>query len=80
MKSGPTIGNLTTITLDARDRARLAEFCVRCATFFELVEGTPGGPETAAEILGPLPAPVAQGTKHVFGFERGGDLIERKKS
>lgn len=61
--------------LHAGDEPRVAEFCRRCTDFFELVEGQPGGPATAAEILGPLPERVTSGTKRVFGIERAGDLI-----
>jgi ribosomal protein S18 acetylase RimI-like enzyme len=63
------------VELGAGDADRLATFCRRATDFFELVEGQPGGPETAAEILGPLPERVATGTKHVYGVEESGDLI-----
>jgi ribosomal protein S18 acetylase RimI-like enzyme len=61
--------------LTAADRFRLERLCRECTDFFELVEGQPGGTETAAEILGPLPPNVTSGTKRVLGIERGGDLI-----
>jgi ribosomal protein S18 acetylase RimI-like enzyme len=61
--------------LQAGDHERLATFCQRCTDFFQLVEGRPGGAEPASTILGPLPAHVASGKKHVFGFDRAGDMV-----
>ena len=61
--------------LTAADRGRLEFLCRACTDFFQLVEGQPGGVETAAEILGPLPAKVTSGEKRIFGLERGGELI-----
>jgi ribosomal protein S18 acetylase RimI-like enzyme len=75
MDAVPIVAGVTMVALLARDQPRLAELCRRCTDFFELVEGQPGGPETAAELLGPLPARVASGRRRVFGIERGGDLI-----
>jgi len=63
------------VELQERDQSRLATFCRRCSDFFEMVGGQPGGPTTAAEILGPLPENVTSGTKRVFGIERSGELI-----
>jgi ribosomal protein S18 acetylase RimI-like enzyme len=63
------------VDLRAADRPRLAELCRECTDFFELVEGQAGGTTTADEILGPLPAHVASGTKRVFGLERGQRLV-----
>jgi ribosomal protein S18 acetylase RimI-like enzyme len=61
--------------LTAADRGRLEILCRECTDFFELVEGQPGGTETAAEILGPLPSNVTSGAKSIFGLERGNELI-----
>jgi ribosomal protein S18 acetylase RimI-like enzyme len=61
--------------LTAADRGRLEILCRECTDFFELVEGQPGGSETAAEILGPLPSNVTFGAKSIFGLERGNELI-----
>jgi ribosomal protein S18 acetylase RimI-like enzyme len=61
--------------LTAADRGRLESLCRECNDFFELVEGQPGGSETAAKILGPLPSNVAFGAKSIFGLERGNELI-----
>lgn len=69
------VAGVSMLALHEGDEPRVAEFCRRCTDFFELVEGQPGGPATAAEILGPLPERVASGTKRVFGIERAGDLI-----
>lgn len=63
------------VPLTAADLARLSRLCVACTDFFELVEGTPGGEATAAEILGPLPTEYARGTKHVFGLARADELV-----
>jgi ribosomal protein S18 acetylase RimI-like enzyme len=71
----PIVAGVSLVGLLGRDQSRLAELCRRCTDFFELVEGQPGGAETAAELLGPLPERVAAGTRRVFGIERGGDLI-----
>ena len=75
MNASPVVAGASVVALHERDELRLSEFCRRCTEFFELVEGQPGGPETAAEILGPLPERVASGTKLVFGIERAGDLV-----
>lgn len=61
--------------LDFGDADELAVFCQRCTEYFQLVEGRPGGPATAAKILGPLPKQVTSGTKHVLGFSRQGELF-----
>jgi len=63
------------VELKQHDQSRLATFCRRSSDFFEMVGGQPGGPTTAAEILGPLPENVTSGTKRVFGIERSGELI-----
>jgi ribosomal protein S18 acetylase RimI-like enzyme len=73
------MGDMNTVIernpLTAADRGRLELLCKTCTDFFELVEGQPGGMETAAEILGPLPAKVTSGEKSIFGLEREGELI-----
>ena len=61
--------------LGPADLGRLAELCVRCSDFFELIGGEPATEATAAEILGPLAEKVARGTKHVWGLEEGGRLM-----
>jgi ribosomal protein S18 acetylase RimI-like enzyme len=61
--------------LTAADLGRLEILCRECTEFFELVQGQPGGTDTAAEILGPLPSNVTSGAKRVFGLERGNELI-----
>jgi ribosomal protein S18 acetylase RimI-like enzyme len=61
--------------LTAADLPRLLQLCQSCAAFYELVEGQPPSDETAAEILGPLEARYARGTKHVWGVEKEGALI-----
>jgi ribosomal protein S18 acetylase RimI-like enzyme len=75
MTDAPVVPGLTTAALDAASADRLADFCRRATDFFELVGGVPGGPETAADILGPLPAHITPGTIRRFGLERDGDLI-----
>jgi aminoglycoside 3-N-acetyltransferase I len=75
MKAIPIVAGVSMVPLGERDQLRLAELCRRCSDFFELVEGQPGGPATAAEILGPLPDHVTSGTMQVFGIERRDDLI-----
>jgi hypothetical protein len=50
--------------LTAADRGRLKMLCRECTEFFELVEGQPGGSETADEIFGPLPSSVTSGAKN----------------
>ena len=71
----PIVDGVSMVPLGERDQPRLAELCHRCTEVFELLEGQPGGPATAAEILGPLPEHVTSGTKQVFGIERRDDLI-----
>jgi len=61
--------------LGPADLGRLAELCVRCSDFFELIGGEPATEATAAEILGPLAEKVARGTKHVCGQQEGGRLM-----
>lgn len=63
------------VELGVADEMRLGELCLLCSDFFERIEGQPGGPATAAEILGPLPGHVASGTKRVFGVEHAGELV-----
>lgn len=75
MNSVPVLSQDRVVELRAADRPRLAELCRDCTDFFELVEGQSGGATTADEILGPLPAHVATGTKRVFGVERGRRLV-----
>ena len=66
---------IETKPLTPADRGRLEALCHACTEFFELAMGQPGGIETAAEILGPLPAKVTSGCKSIFGLERAGELI-----
>ena len=75
MGSAPVVAGMSLVALGPADAERLADFCRRATDFFELVEGKPGGPETAADILGPLPPHVTSGTHYTFGVERGGELI-----
>jgi ribosomal protein S18 acetylase RimI-like enzyme len=75
MTSLPAIAGVRSVRLTAADRPRLLQLCQRCAAFYELVEGQPPSDETAAEILGPLDAKYARGTKHVWGVEKAGALI-----
>jgi ribosomal protein S18 acetylase RimI-like enzyme len=63
------------LSLTSADRPRLLQLCRSCAAFYELIEGQPPNDETAAEILGPLDARYARGTKHVWGVEKEGALI-----
>ena len=75
MNAIPSVAGVSMVKLQERDQSRLATFCRGCSDFFEMVGGQPGGPTTAAEILGPLPENVTSGTKRVFGIERSGELI-----
>ena len=75
MSDVPTVHGASLVALHQGDQSRLAELCRRCTDFFELVFGQPGGPETAAEILGPLPERARSGAKRVFGIARAGDLV-----
>ena len=75
MSDAPVVPGLATVALDAGSAERLADFCRLATDFFELVGGMPGGPETAADILEPLPAHITPGTVRRFGLERDGDLI-----
>lgn len=61
--------------LTVADSQRLEELCVACTEFFQLIEGQPGGRETAAEILGPLSPSIKVGKKSIFGLEKGNELI-----
>ncbi len=61
--------------LTLADRQRLESLCMECTDFFQLIEGQPGGSETAAELLGPPPPNVRVGTKGIFGLEIGNELI-----
>ncbi len=61
--------------MTAADAPRLAQLCRDCTAFIELIEGEPGGPETAASLLGPLPTTFARGTRTVYGLERGQALL-----
>lgn len=67
MTDVPELGQARMRRLDNRSSEELARLCAECTDFFELIHGRPGGPTTAAEILGPLPSHVARGEKHVFG-------------
>jgi ribosomal protein S18 acetylase RimI-like enzyme len=75
MTTAPSHTEESTCHLDPCDAEQLAIFCQRCTEYFQLVEGRPGGPATAAEILGPLPEKVTSGTKHVLGFKRRGEIF-----
>lgn len=61
--------------LTLADRQRLENLCIACTDFFQRIEGQPGGSETAAELLGPLPPNVSSGEKRIVGLEIGSDLI-----
>ncbi len=61
------------LTLD--DRQRLENLCIECTDFFQLIEGQPGGSETAVELLGPPPPNARGGIKSIFGLEIGNNLI-----
>ena len=62
------------VRLTETDHQRVSDLCRGCSAFFELVEGQPATAATAAEILGPLESRYADGTKHVWGFEKEGRL------
>lgn len=57
------------------DRDRLIELCRACTDFFELIEGRPGGAESADELLGPLPPHVTSGAKRGFLLVHGDALV-----
>jgi len=57
------------VPLGDPDLPRVTELCLACTAFYELIEGEPATEATAAEILGPLEARYAHGTKHVWGVE-----------
>ncbi len=63
------------VRLTNADLPRLLHLCRSCADFYELVEGQSPNDDTAAEIVGPLDAKYALGTKHVWGVEKEGALI-----
>jgi ribosomal protein S18 acetylase RimI-like enzyme len=63
------------IRLTEADLPRLLQLCRSCADFYQLVEGQAPSGATAAEILGPLEAKYARGTKHVRGVEKEGALV-----
>lgn len=70
-----SIGDVEVVRLGAVDLSRVAHLCAACTEFFELVEGSPGGESTAAEILAPLPPEYAAGTRHLFGLAKGDELV-----
>jgi len=57
------------VPLGAPDLPRVKDLCLACTAFYELIEGQPATEATGAEILGPLEARYAHGTKHVWGVE-----------
>ncbi len=61
--------------LTQADHQRLETLCIACTDFFRCIEGQPGGPETAAELLGPRAPEVSVGNKIIIGLEIGRDLI-----
>jgi len=63
LRGGPVV------RLKSSDLPRVTDLCVACREFYELIEGQPATEATAAEILGPLEAAYAHGTKHVWGVE-----------
>jgi ribosomal protein S18 acetylase RimI-like enzyme len=71
--SAPPDGRFLRLT--SADLPRLLKLCQSCAAFYELIEGQAPNDETAAEILGPLDAKYARGTKHGWGVEKKGALI-----
>jgi len=75
MSDAPVVPGLEVIALGAASAGRLAAFCGRATDFFQLIGGVAGGAETAAEMLGPLPAHVTSGTTRLFGLERDADLV-----
>ena len=65
MASLPAMNGVHSRPISAADFPRLLQLCQSCTDFYELVEGHPPSDETAAEIVGPLDAKYARGTKHV---------------
>lgn len=63
------------VPLGEEDLPRLTDLCAASAAFFDLIAAPGSAAERAIEILGPLPASVARGTKHVLGVARDGDLV-----
>ena len=70
-----SIGDCSAIKLRSVDIPRLADLCLACTAFYELVEGRAPTVETAADILGPLNPEYAHGIKHVWGVEMHGVLV-----
>jgi ribosomal protein S18 acetylase RimI-like enzyme len=73
----PDIGaaDLTVSRITRQDLPALTELCVACSAFFEMVEGKPGSPLTAEEILEQLPPGKTARDKHLLGFSRGDSLL-----
>lgn len=75
MNSISSIGDGSAHELRPVDLPRLADLCLACSEFYELVEGQAPTDQTAANILGPLDPQFAHGIKHVWGVQTGGDLV-----
>lgn len=74
MADRPAIEGGEFVPLGSEHLAELTRFCAACSDFFSLVEGRPGGAETAAELLAPLPDNLARATHHRFGIRRNDRL------
>jgi GNAT superfamily N-acetyltransferase len=66
---------LAPVRLALGDRARVTELCARCREFFTLVVHEPGAEANAVDLLEIGPPGVEPARKHVFGFERDGELV-----
>jgi len=69
LRSGPVV------RLNSSDLPRVTDLVLACGEFYELIEGQPATEATAREILGPLDAAYAHGTKHVWGVEAPGGAL-----
>ncbi|PLZ86379.1 MULTISPECIES: GNAT family N-acetyltransferase [Fischerella] len=61
--------------LNTADILQLAEFCIICNDFFELVEKQTASENTAREILQARPSAVPPDNKIVLGFETDKQLV-----
>jgi ribosomal protein S18 acetylase RimI-like enzyme len=69
------VGDFTALPLGDSDLGSLHRLCVRSSEFYGLIGDEQAAETAAAEILGPLDEPYANGTRHVFGLLEAGEVF-----